>query len=586
MYTVPLRYKTVLYDGNITVSWYGTIYLKDNTTAHFTLANISDGSGQLVKKCSDPSIIGIGNAYASELSIQFKDLHIDRYAMFDAVIDLYAKITADALRIWDDLSPLTWNDASMYTWDEITREVNFPMGKYVVKESMRTANDVKVTAYDFMVLFDEALPAAMTADAKIPFDWLQLACSTCGVTLGLSRREALRMPNGNRLLKYSNASAESKTWRDIVAQAAEAMGGNAIIGRDGKLFVRQYSFYPNDSIGSGERYSSDISDYQSYYTGIYLTFREGGIQDYQSNTTEQLDTGLSYDLGYNAFMQISDDGARRRAMKEIIDAQKKLKYTPFKASMPFNPAYDLMDVLEFFENQATHQDVAPITAITFRIGGKMDLSCGGEDPALQGAKSKETKAIESVSSGSGYNDDFWMVMNNAPENASVTINADTPTKLGEALFYAKEANSMFEVNYTATYMLEKSALVVLEVMIDDTVVYQTKENQFPEENRITVTTGCTTDTAGSHTISIWITITEATLDIGGGGVLMAKSVSSNGLYVAANDGVYGYSQVLAMVDDGVGYYVSAQDIAYTAAEARTYFYGTDAEYQSSAEVET
>ena len=109
MYAVPLRYKAALYEGNVSVNWYGTITLTDGTTKAFTYANISEGSGQIVKKCSEASEIGIGNAYSSELSIQFKGLEVDRYAMYDAVINMYARITMQAVRVWADLEPHTWS---------------------------------------------------------------------------------------------------------------------------------------------------------------------------------------------------------------------------------------------------------------------------------------------------------------------------------------------------------------------------------------------------------------------------------------------------------------------------------------------
>ena len=99
--------------------------------------------------------------------------------------------------------------------------------------------------------------------------------------------------------------------------------------------------YPRkDAITSGWRYTSDLSDYQSYYTGIYLSYREGGVQDYQTNASSAAeDTGLSYDLGYNAFLQIDDDTTRRAILKVIIDSQKDLNFAPFTVSAPLNPCF-------------------------------------------------------------------------------------------------------------------------------------------------------------------------------------------------------------------------------------------------------
>ena len=567
MYPVSTTYRSILEEGNNSHWWYGSITLKDNTVIPFDNSHVADGSGTLIKKCSESSEIGIGTAYSSEFSVQFKNhLNISRYKLFDGVIGLYARIRHKAsIETWEDAGNFTWEQLAGATWGvlaDFNIDYVFPMGQFIIKEVMQSAGNVSIRAYDFMVLFDKDLPGALPTGKKIPYDWLKAACTACGVQLGITRAEILKMPNGNRLMELSNASEQMSTWRDVVAEAAETLGGNAMMTRDGKLTVRRYSKYSVDGVASGFRYSSDFSDYQSYYTGIYLNYKDGGVQDYQTNAASAAqDTGLSFDLGYNAFLQISDEDTRHRAMKEIIDAHKDLAYIPFKVSMPFNPAYDLMDVLEFYENQAADDDIAPITAITFRIGGKMDISCGGENPALQEAKTKETRAVENMSSGGG-NGDFWIVIDNAPGDNSLTIPADTATKIGEALFYAKEELSTFEISYTATYTLLKTTLVETEVFVDDESIYKTQENQWPGENRLTVTTGYELRGTGSHKVEIYLTVTESTLDVGGGGILMELNVSENNEYVAQDYGVYGFRKMTVFVDGGGnGYYGGAKDVS-------------------------
>lgn len=529
MYPTTPRFRSVLEEGDISQDWYGTITMTDSETADFTSENIAASTGTLVRKCSEASEIGIGTVYASELSLQFKGgLGLDRRRLFDGIIDLNAKIVSrTSVTTWGDAGAFSWNDLSGVAWEDLgSFDINyvFPIGKYVIKQVMQTYGDVKIVAYDFMILFDTDLPVEMDRDAMLPYDRLVTACTACGVQLGISREEVLRMPNGNRMLAFANTSDQMKTWRDVVAETAEALGANAQITREGKLTILQYGRYAVDGIGAGFRYSSEFSDYQSYYTGIYLTYKEGGVQDYERSTTESGDTGLSYDLGYNAFLQISDETRRHAAMREIINAFRGLMYTPFKVSMPFNPAYDPMDVVEFYGNQADG-DLAPITAITVHIGGKMDISCGGENPALQEAMSKETRAVESISNGFSFSD-FWMVVNSAPEQNSLTVQADTPTKVGEVLFFAKEALSMIQIAYTATYTLEKTTLVEAEVFVDTVSVYKTQENQFPEENRLTVTTGYELSGKGSHKVEVYLTVTETTLDVSG--VLSANAASNAG----------------------------------------------------------
>ena len=573
MYPVSPKCLDIIKGDSIVVNWAGTITMLDGSVYNFTHRNIDNGSGEINLSCSSSSEIGIGNAYLGEFVARLLDLNVDRYKIKGAVINLTAIVYSErsAINTWGDAAGVTWSDLKTVTWGELldgaSVEYSFPMGVFVVEEAMRSNNAIKITSYDNMHKLDTKLPDQMPTDKKTPYDWIKLACTTCGVSMGFTRREAFKMPNGDRLLSFANSNAEVKTWRDVVAEAAAAMGGNAMMDRNGSLIIRHYGKMSVDVVVAGGRYSSQMSDYQSYYTGIYLSYRDGGLVEYQRNTsTAADDTGLAYDLGYNVFLQISDDSARHKAMKEIIDGMKDRSYTPFSVSIPFNPAYDLMDVIEFYGNQAAKNDVGPITAITFRIGGRMNISCGGANPALQEAKTKETKAIESASSGSGYNDDFWMVMDNAPDDETVEIEADSATKISEALFYAKEELSMLQVAFTATYSLLKTALVEVEVFVDETSIYKTKENQWPGENRLTVTTGYELEGTGSHKVKVYFTVKESTLDIGGGGVLMELNLTSNGIRVAEDDGVYGYSKVTAVVTDDLAYYAQAKQQDFDALE--------------------
>ena len=517
MINVSEIYHDIIRGNNLQAEWSGTITLTDETEYTFTSANIDAGSGSIRLSCCPSSEIGIGYAYLGEFTAKMKNLGVDRYRLKDAVISLIAVVKSmGRVRTWEDASAFTWNDLSTHTWGEAAHGIDvdftFPMGAYRVDEAMRSNDAIKIVCYDFMQNFDKKL-GTIDGTARLPYDWLTMACTACGVELATPMTEIRRMPNGNRLMKFSNASNNMETWRDLIAELAAALGANAMMDRTGKLMVRGYSKIVSDAVCDDFRYSSQFSDYQSYYTGITLTFKEGGVQDYQRNTaTAEEDTGLSYDLGSNAFLQITDTSARQRAIKQIIDAHKDLKYAPFKISMPFNPVYELMDVLQFAGNQAQMDDIAPITSITFRIGGKMDVSCGGENPALQDSRSKDAKAIDTVSSGNnGF--DFWMAMNNAPADNAVTIQKNTPTKVGEALFYATKDLSMLAIAYTAAFELSETVLAKAYVYADQTLVYTTEENLLLSKNRLTVTAGYELSGKGSHSVSVWLEIRDTTLTI-------------------------------------------------------------------------
>ena len=566
MVFVDLNYNAVIHGRNLRTQWYGYITLKDNgPVIPFDMSNINDASGELTMRCSSDSAIDLGGGYASELKLGLKKMGVDRYQLIDAVIGLYAAyIQYIQYETWDDVGRYTFDQIGDYTWLDVEADVYYrvPMGLYIIKESMQTSDCIKVTAYDYMIKLDKDLPSSFPEANRTVYNWLNLVCTACGLVNGMTRTTARKLANGNRVLDFADVNTEVKTYRDLVIQLAMATGSVAVIGRDGKLLLRQYETELQDAVGSDFRYNSEFSDYQSYYTGLYSTYQDEGITEYHRNTTEQKDTGLVMDLGVNSFLQITTESKRKNAGQAVIDCLDGRKYVPFNVSMPFNPAYEPMDILRFYDNQTEREDIAPITKIVFRINDKMAISCGGANPALNEVTTRESKAIERVSSDLYSGDLFWMVMDNAPpENAVVITAKNTPTKIGEALFYASKDKSMMSIAYTATFMLNITTLVRVKIYVDSTLVYTTQENLWPNENRLTATTGYELDGKGSHSVSVYLEIDDSTLDTGGGGVLLAKSVRSNGLYVAADDGVYGYSQVTALIDDAMGYYAGVEDVS-------------------------
>ena len=507
MYSTNPVVQQLMESRSRTVEWGGTIELTDGTEKDFNKSDIVQGSGSLNLSCAPADVISWGNAYLGEFALSLKGFEAERPLLQGAVINPFVRVSSTKSLTWDEASAMTWDDMAEFTWDSLRLSVPVPMGVYKIQEVLRSYGSIKITAYDNMHEFDQPFTADTTA--RTAYGWLVLACTTCGVTFGMTESKIYGMPNGRRLVKYANSDTSIKTWRDMISAICAMIGGNACMSRGGELVIRQYTNILADVIDASNRYSSDFSDFNSYYTGLKLSYREGNIQEYISNDDDN-DTGLAFDLGYNPFMQIDNQETREDMMQALIDRQKGLVYTPFSITTPFNPLYDLMDTLCFTGNQADNA-IAPITNITMRIGAEMTLSCGGENPALATAESRETKALESMSSSGSYGEDLWMVMGNAPSADSVTVAANTDTQIGEALLYAKEANSIVQIAYTATYVLSSTALVIGKLYVDSTLVYTVKQNQLVGENKLTITTGYQFAGMGSHTVKAYIRVEETTI---------------------------------------------------------------------------
>jgi hypothetical protein len=219
-------------------------------------------------------------------------------------------------------------------------------------------------------------------------------CTACGVTLGSTSADIGALPNGNRKTGFADSVSDVQTWRDVLGYLGAYLGAFAYIGRDNKLYMGVYSSTSSDTVPSSFRLTSNLSDYRTTYDGLYAVYKEGGVQEYVSNTNSG---GLVLDLGTNPFLQFTDSTNRQDALQEIIDAWNGVYYVPYDAEMPLVPIYDPADVLTFTDNQADAYDHGAITEITYTIGGTMHVMCSGDNPRLSSAQDRFSKTIAGLS---------------------------------------------------------------------------------------------------------------------------------------------------------------------------------------------
>lgn len=508
MYPVSTAFQKAVKGRSRSMEWYGDITLTDGTTLPFNTSNIVQNTGSLSRSCSSQASIDLGGVYASELQLTLR-LDIDRYKLSDARICLYSRLNyQQPVQTWGDAVEYSWSDIICCKWGDEPKNLFFdvPMGEFTVSEALRAVNSVKITAYDNMLKFDKTLPK-MDTSSRSPFEWLRWICKACGVALGMTPAFVKSLTNGSRTLTYADVNNEVSTYRDLLSELAVALSSVATSNRKGELVFSQYTMSPADTIDASFRYSSDFSDYQSYYTGLYASYRAKAVQEYFKNVGALDDTGLVFDIGYNVFLQIASDSNRTAAIQAIINSHTKNKYTPFNITMPFNPAYDLMDVLSFTGNQAAMEDIAPITSITYKVNDKMTLQCVGENPKLLTAQSKETKAIIGLNdgtslSGTSYvSSDFWIIIDSYPGDV-VEITENTLTT--QVKLTTTVDNTRTQILWTGAYRIGEDAVVSVDIHVNDVSIYQVSDSQTAGEHVLTVSTGYEISRKGEHTVKIYV----------------------------------------------------------------------------------
>ena len=449
MYSASATYLTILKSNIRKFAWSGSIVTVGGTTYLFDTDKDSV-NGKIVNGSISRGIssqeLNIGTAYSGSLSIEVILPGVSRYELYGGTITLSSKL------------------------DGATDVI--PMGTYTISEANQTSDHISLKAYDNMIKFDgvDFVPSNNT-NILAPYSWLYKACAACSVTLGNTQAQIEAMANGKRRTGFADCVTDVKTWRDLISYLAAYLGGYAYIGRDGYLYIGHYISVSDDTIPSTFRYSSALSDFRTTYDGLYATYKDGGVQEYVSNTNTG---GLVLDLGVNPFLQISDNQNREDAIQEIIDLWDGVYYVPYSATLPLAPIYDPGDVLTFTDNQAGAYDIGAITEITYTIGGSMTIKCAGDNPLLAATQDRFTKTIAGLSSEYSNGQEIgdkscWRLFNHSTEDMTV---GSTETLVTEIEYEQKTFGQNLEMILTLEAELSATAEVNVRVVVDDDVDLQ------------------------------------------------------------------------------------------------------------------
>lgn len=483
MYPASAAFLTAIKSNIRDISWSGTITTTGGAVYTFNDGNIIN-SGSITRMISQQSL-RVGTVYAASLSIELILPGVSRYELYNGAIELECSIDG-ALDV-------------------------IPMGSYTIGEALQASDHITLKAYDNMLLFDGVgfVPASHV-DIQTPYNWLVEACTACRVTLGSTSAEISVMPNGGRKTGFADVVSDVKTWRDVLGYLTAYIGGFAFIGRDGKLYVKQYKAASDDTVPSSFRYSSDLSDYRTTYDGLYAVYKDGGVQEYVSNSNVG---GLVLDLGTNPFLQFTDQSNRLDALQEIIDSWDGIYYVPYDSDMPLVPTYDPGDVLTFIDNQAGAYDLGAITEITYNIGGTMHVMCSGDNPRLSSAQDRFSKTVAGLSSD--YNNgqqiggkDFWLLHTTNTDTLTV---GSTKTQVAEIEFQQTVDVQRMGFMFTCDGTLSATATVDVEISVDDEVDYTfevTEQKSLLGKRIYGANCGFDIEGKGLHTAKVYLTVTD------------------------------------------------------------------------------
>lgn len=486
MYSASAQYISAITSDTVELGWSGTITTVGGNTYTFTKDNMSPDSSSITRTLSTQKL-KIGQVFAANLSLELILPGVSRYELYGASISISNTVTGASDTI--------------------------PMGKFNVISASQTLDHINLSASDNMVKFAEVpFVAALNNLVQYPYTWLVQMCTACGVTLGMSEAQVRALPNGSRKTGFADSVTDVKTWRDVLSYLAAYLGGNALIGRDGKLYIVNYSANAVQTISEILRYSSDLSDFRTTYDGLYAVYKNDGVQEYVSNTNTG---GLVLDLGTNPFLQFSNAQNREDALQEIIDAWNGIYYVPYHSNTGVIPILDPGDVIAFTGNQADAYDYGAITQITYYFNGDMTITCTGDNPLLADAQDRFSKSVAGLSSD--YNNgqeigtkDFWLLHTDTIANNNI---GSTKTLVAQIEFEQKTDVQRMGFMFDCDGDLSASAVIKVEMTVDDEVAWSEEYTDRRLAGKIPFphNMGQRITGKGTHIAKVYMTITDSKL---------------------------------------------------------------------------
>jgi hypothetical protein len=352
MYPVSDAYLERIKSDSIAMDWRGTLTTKDNLHYDFDSEAIVEGTLSITHEISSDSTIELGTAYTSEIKISLY-MQLDRYILYDGTIQIEF-----GLELED----------GTYEW--------IPSNTYYITEATRTGDFIAITGYDAMSKMDKMATSQFTD--MTPYEIMESCCENTGVELGNTEEEFENFINGTDYVsEYVTDDESTKSYSAILQAVSQMMGGYVTIDND-KLYFRQYKMDADRVYGDDDRFSLEMADYESWYSGMtYTKIRDNKVE--VLGDTE----GLVYNIGTNTFMQYGLDEALLAKYQAIFDSITTYVFTPFTATLTIDPSLRVGDIVSFTGNGVVSGKVAPVTSITYKSSGTMEIKCGGENPKLK-----------------------------------------------------------------------------------------------------------------------------------------------------------------------------------------------------------
>lgn len=407
MYSVSESYRAKMLDQVQTHRLIGTI---DN--ASFSEADVIGVSYQ--NQCSQKNVL-VGSVNIGVLKFTLLRDLLNRGDYYQKKI-----VIKDGLLLGhDEDDELIWEDV--------------PIGEFYVSEALWTGAGIDITAYDVLSKMDENLNVDQTS-GKI-FSFCKFIEEKTGAVFGMTEQECDALPNGTEIISPYEEN-DIQTYRDLLSALAQMVGGFAYAAKDGTFKLRSFDNESVITVPKNRRISgAEFSDYETNYDAVsYTDVRDKSVRVIGDAT------GVVMKLGAQPFLQYGLLDANIRRAENIVNAIKRMKYTPFKMSaLPAFIALDLGDVITMPDDYAEESSSGAVMQMSYTYNKAVSISCYGDNPALQSAQSKAEKNISGLINNTTQNEVTYYNYTNIEE---IDVLPEVETTIASLAFMSAQTTTV------------------------------------------------------------------------------------------------------------------------------------------------
>lgn len=275
-----------------------------------------------------------------------------------------------------------------------------PLGSYYVRNVSCTKKLFTLTCYDALYLFDEPIDEVMEGT---PYQVITYFCNKyIGIELGMGAGDFNNFPNGSANIIVDPEYIE--TYRDALSNIASMMGGFVCIGRDNRLYIKEFSNASPFSLLETVRIKTTVNEDKTFIGKVIASFlQEENFVEYKATARS---VGATIDLGEISLYKGVSSDSKHNILNNLANyLGNRIYYTPSNLDIISDPSWDAGDAFNFQYDGDTY--VSLLTHLVWKYHKQQEMTSEGLDMKASNVRSSVNKTIKNISGGSGAGGEQW-----------------------------------------------------------------------------------------------------------------------------------------------------------------------------------